>query len=116
MKPTRSFWKKLRILLLICLVLFIALQFIRPPLDNPPVVADLNAPPEVKAILRRACYDCHSNETHLAWFDQPAPAFTAPSSADNTKMCQTCMRFVSVSQARTKASTIMVACAAMMRR
>jgi|GEM_PF-42255 len=75
MKPTRSFWKKLRILLLICLVLFIALQFIRPPLDNPPVVADLNAPPEVKAILRRACYDCHSNETHLAWFDQPAPAY-----------------------------------------
>lgn len=75
MRTTRPRWKRLRILLLIFLVLFIALQFVRPPLDNPPVVADLNAPPEVKAILRRACYDCHSNETHLAWFDQPAPAY-----------------------------------------
>jgi len=75
MRTGRPIWKKLRILLIICLVLFIALQFIRPPLDNPPVVADLSAPPEVKAILRRACYDCHSNETHLAWFDQPAPAY-----------------------------------------
>ncbi|MBI5069792.1 MAG: heme-binding domain-containing protein [Deltaproteobacteria bacterium] len=31
--------------------------------ENPPVVHDAEAPPEVKAILRRACYDCHSNET-----------------------------------------------------
>lgn len=30
---------------------------------NPPVVQDVEAPPEVKAILRRACYDCHSHET-----------------------------------------------------
>jgi hypothetical protein len=72
---TRPLWKKLRIFLLICLLVFIALQFIRPPLDNPPVTADLAAPPQVKAILQRACYDCHSNETHLAWFDQPAPAY-----------------------------------------
>lgn len=75
MKQTRSFWKKIRVLLLICVVVGIAIQFIRPPLDNPPVTADLSAPPEVKAILRRACYDCHSNETRLAWFDQPAPAY-----------------------------------------
>jgi hypothetical protein len=75
MKPTRSIWKKLRIFLLICVVIVIALQFIRPPLDNPPVTADLTAPAQVKAILRRACYDCHSNETKLAWFDQPVPAY-----------------------------------------
>jgi len=30
---------------------------------NPPVVRDAEAPAEVKAILRRACYDCHSHET-----------------------------------------------------
>jgi hypothetical protein len=31
--------------------------------DNPPVVLDVEAPPGVKAILRRSCYDCHSHET-----------------------------------------------------
>ena len=75
MKPARSFWRRVRVILLICLAVFIALQFIRPPLDNPPVTADLNAPPQVKSILRRACYDCHSNETQLRWFDQPVPAY-----------------------------------------
>ena len=75
MKPTRSFWKIARKVLLICVALFIAIQFIRPPLDNAPAMADLNAPPPVKAILQRACYDCHSNETRLAWFDQPAPVY-----------------------------------------
>jgi hypothetical protein len=75
MKAAPSLWKKLRVLLLMGLALFIAIQFIRPPLDHPPVRADLNAPPEVKAIFRRACYDCHSNETRLAWFDLPAPAY-----------------------------------------
>ena len=39
------------------------------------MTADLAAPPEVKAILQRACYDCHSNQTRLAWFDQPVPAY-----------------------------------------
>ncbi|MHA4809745.1 heme-binding domain-containing protein [Flavitalea flava] len=62
-----------RILLLLLLV-FGALQFIRPRLDNPPVTADLQAPDEIKQILRQACYDCHSNQTKLAWFDQITPA------------------------------------------
>jgi len=73
MRP--SFWKTIRVLLLIVLIVLIGIQFVRPPLDNPPVTADLTAPPEVKRVLVRACYDCHSNETHLAWFDQPAPAY-----------------------------------------
>jgi len=35
------------------------------PVDraNPPVERDAEAPAEVKAILRRSCYDCHSHET-----------------------------------------------------
>ena len=67
--------KKVRTILFILVLLFVAIQFIRPPLAHPPVTGDLSAPPEVKAILQRACYDCHSNETKLAWFDQPAPAY-----------------------------------------
>jgi heme-binding protein len=40
---------------------------------NPPVVSDVAAPPEVAALLRRACYDCHSNETAWPWYAQVAP-------------------------------------------
>ena len=54
---------------------FIGIQFIRPELTNPPVTADLQAPPEVKQILRNSCYNCHSNETKLPWFDKVVPAY-----------------------------------------
>ena len=54
---------------------FVAIQFIRPDLKNPPVTADLNVPPEVKQIIRTSCYNCHSNETRLPWFDHVAPAY-----------------------------------------
>jgi hypothetical protein len=27
------------------------------------VTAELQAPPEVKQVLRNSCYNCHSNET-----------------------------------------------------
>jgi len=54
-----------------CLVL---LQFInRPVIENPPVKGDFQAPQQVKAILKKACYDCHSDETNLLWFDKIAP-------------------------------------------
>jgi len=53
----------------------IAIQFLRPPITHPQVTADLTAPPEVKQILRTSCYDCHSNETRLAWFDEIVPAY-----------------------------------------
>jgi mono/diheme cytochrome c family protein len=56
-------------------VVFVAIQFVRPELDNPPVTADLQAPPQVKQILRTSCYNCHSNETRLSWFDEPVPAY-----------------------------------------
>jgi Haem-binding domain/Cytochrome P460 len=55
--------------------ILLAAQLIRPPIPNPPVTADLAAPPEVKEILRTSCYDCHSNETKLRWFDQIVPAY-----------------------------------------
>jgi len=40
---------------------------------NPPVEADVVAPAEVKEILRRSCYDCHSNETVWGWHTRIAP-------------------------------------------
>jgi hypothetical protein len=57
------------------LVGFVAIQFIRPEISHAPVTADLVAPPEVKQILKNSCYDCHSNETKLAWFDEIVPGY-----------------------------------------
>src|SRR5271163_1651804 len=57
------------------LLVFLGLQFVRPQVTNPPVTAELDAPPEVKAILKNSCYNCHSNETKLPWFDQVVPAY-----------------------------------------
>lgn len=55
--------------------LFVAIQFVRPDLTNPPVVADLAASPEVERVLRQSCYDCHSNETRVPWFDRIVPVY-----------------------------------------
>src|SRR6266700_1968042 len=59
----------------IFVVVFVCLQFIRPELTNPPVTAELQAPPEVKQVLKNSCYNCHSNETKLPWFDKVVPAY-----------------------------------------
>jgi hypothetical protein len=40
---------------------------------NPPAEAMVPAPPEVMAILRRACWDCHSRETVWGWHTRIAP-------------------------------------------
>jgi hypothetical protein len=41
--------------------------------ENPPVETEVAAPAEVRAILHRACYDCHSNETVWPWYARVAP-------------------------------------------
>lgn len=59
---------------------FVGIQFIRPELKNPPVTAELQAPPEVMQVLKTSCYSCHSNETKLSWFDEVVPAYWMVSS------------------------------------
>jgi len=64
--------------LYIAAALFVAvvgIQFVRPQLTNPPVTAEIQVPAEVKQVLTTACYDCHSNETKLLWFDRIVPAY-----------------------------------------
>jgi len=52
----------------------LGIQLVPVPRTNPPVEQTVEAPPEVLAILRRACFDCHSHETKWA-----APqSFVAP--------------------------------------
>jgi mono/diheme cytochrome c family protein len=51
----------------------VAIQLVPVSRTNPPATAPVQAPPEVEAILRRACFDCHSHET--VW---PSYAYLAP--------------------------------------
>jgi hypothetical protein len=55
-------------------VVFAVLQLIGVDRTNPPVISEVSAPHEVQSILRRACYDCHSNETRWPWYSRVAPA------------------------------------------
>lgn len=52
----------------------VGLQFLRRDIPHPPVTAEIQAPEQVRQILRASCYNCHSNETRLSWFDQIVPA------------------------------------------
>jgi hypothetical protein len=54
-------------------VALVAIQFVPVARTNPPVISTVPAPSEVTSILRRACFDCHSNET--VW---PPQAYVAP--------------------------------------
>jgi len=42
-------------------------------LTNPSLKGKLPAPPEIDAVLRRACYDCHSDQTRWPWYSRVAP-------------------------------------------
>lgn len=56
--------------------LFVLIQFVPVDRGDPRIVAvpaDVG-PPEVMAVLRRSCFDCHSNETVWPWYGRVAPA------------------------------------------
>lgn len=62
--------------LIIVLLVVIGIQFV--PMNVPaevPTKADdeLQAPEEVQAILKRSCFDCHSNHTNYPWYSSIAP-------------------------------------------
>ncbi|MEO6286471.1 MAG: heme-binding domain-containing protein [Dyadobacter sp.] len=52
---------------------FIGIQATSPEISNPAVTGKFQGPKEVTKIFERACYDCHSNETNLTWYDKVAP-------------------------------------------
>jgi hypothetical protein len=67
--------KLLRIAVVGGVAVFVALQLV--PVkhvgSNPPDRFKLDAPPEVEAVMRRACLDCHSNETRWPLYARIAP-------------------------------------------
>jgi hypothetical protein len=67
-------------ILLLAFAAFILIQFIQPARNrNGQVVhTDISktftVPPNVKAVLEDACYDCHSNNTRYPWYSYIQPA------------------------------------------
>ena len=61
------------------LILLVAIQFIRPTrnegkADGPKDVTHyLDVPENVMVILKKSCYDCHSNKTVYPWYAQINP-------------------------------------------
>ena len=66
----------LGLFVVVIVALGIAIQAIRPSLGKPAgPQAEIAAPPEVRDVLERRCYACHSDSPRLAWFDHLAPAY-----------------------------------------
>ncbi len=65
--------KAIKYIFILFVLLLIGIQFVPVQRTNPPVQGDLSAPPEIKAILKNACYDCHSHETVWPWYSRVAP-------------------------------------------
>jgi Cytochrome P460/Haem-binding domain len=59
---------------LVFMFVFIGIQFVRPPLETPPVTSVIQLPDSVQQVLIRSCFDCHTSMTKFSWFDQIAPA------------------------------------------
>ncbi len=54
-------------------VVLVGIQFIPAQQTNPAVMGELSVAPELKTLLKRSCYDCHSNETAWPWYARIAP-------------------------------------------
>jgi hypothetical protein len=67
--------KSLGIIVLIGLILFALVQLV--PYGrrhkNPPVVQEPNWDAQTRAIAKKACFDCHSNEVVWPWYSNVAP-------------------------------------------
>lgn len=66
-------------ILLVILILLIGIQFIQPAHNKsgqvlPTDMATLyKMPDDVQAVLKTACYDCHSNNTNYPWYTYVQP-------------------------------------------
>jgi len=60
-------------IVVIVVLVWLSAQLLAPGISNPPVTKAIIAPKAITKILERSCYDCHSNETRLKWYDKIAP-------------------------------------------
>ena len=66
-------------ILLVLMLVFIAMQFIRPApnssntVQQADMVTHFNVPANVAGVLKTSCYDCHSNNTSYPWYSNIQP-------------------------------------------
>lgn len=66
-------------ILLYGIIIFLSFQLIQIDKENPSVNKKIDynrvthASPEIQKILKKACYDCHSNEVNYPWYSSIAP-------------------------------------------
>jgi hypothetical protein len=66
-------------ILLALLLVFIALQFMRPArnisttVQNADMITQFKTPANVAGVLKTSCYDCHSNNTRYPWYANIQP-------------------------------------------
>lgn len=56
------------------ITIYVVLQLTSPIVANKPHEDEINVPSNVSAILKKSCYDCHSNQSDPTWYDQIVPA------------------------------------------
>lgn len=72
-------WSKRKKILLGLLLLFVAAQAVRPPknIGKPSGTSDIatvvTVPDDVMAVLKKSCYDCHSDYSNYPWYDEITP-------------------------------------------
>lgn len=70
---------KLKKIVLIIVGILFLIQLIRIDQNNPILdegkdfFSDTNIPEDIRLIVKRSCYDCHSNETIYPWYANVAP-------------------------------------------
>ena len=75
----KTVWKIIKIVFVIAVLLFLAIQLKRPARTNPlidqaqTIQTRTQMTPQVAAILDRSCRDCHSNNTEWPWYSNVAP-------------------------------------------
>ena len=73
---TKKIIKILSILVIVGIVLFVLIQLIPYGKNhtNPPIISSPNwDSPQTQQLAKRACFDCHSNETVWPWYSKIAP-------------------------------------------
>jgi hypothetical protein len=72
--------RALKIIVIVLFAGFVVLQFVRPDMTNPPIVAEqtlesaTEVPENVQKILTRSCADCHSHNTVYPWYSHIQPS------------------------------------------
>jgi hypothetical protein len=61
------------------IILLVIVQFIQPPHNNAPadtptdITHAVAVPADVMTVLKKSCYDCHSNHTDYPWYSKITP-------------------------------------------